>query len=366
MKIHRPDGLFELFHKTEASSGRVILTRKIGRGLRKSQIPAPLVKLLLGKVYGLKDVTFSSVRFTGQPLLLNLEDIPCITVSLPKEGNLDHYLAMSRMDREGIPLPSACVDDTRNLHFLWATTSPFTLNEFYVASLIKGAIIEALREMRPNISGYNISNQIPLTGTINSATGQYVGAPSIRTPYAKEYLQDKLLNLTSAQKFKTWEESAGRLLELRALFDERWWKISTQPESHQDWMIFFGASLVPFCTPNQLFLELSALAESLEGKPWSKIKSKHQTLINAISETGTKDYIYIDGNYFSLQRGEWNEWIKGRLEITSREIEELNLRQIGIGDRTSPYIHGINKTWLAIGSNDDFVPEHAFFLKAAS
>ena len=355
-----------MFHNTETSSGRVILTRKIGHHIRKTKIPALLVKPLLNKVYGLKDITFSSVRFTGQPLLLNLNDIPCITISIPKEGNLDHHIAMSRMDRAGVPLPSACVDDTKNLHFLWATTSPFSLNEFYVASLIKMAIIEALDEMKPHLSSHNISNQIPLAGTINSLTDQYVGVPSIRTAYDKAYLQDRLLKLTSGQSFKTLEESAGRLLELRALFDDRWWEVNSQPESHQDWIIFFGASLVPFCTPKQLYSELLVLAEALEGRPWGKIKVKHQHLISEISKTGTKDYIYIDGNHFSLTRGDWNEWIKGRLNITEKEINGLDLRQIGMGDRTSPYIHRTNKGWLAIGNTDDFLPEHTFCLKAAS
>ena len=54
------------------------------------------------------------------------------------------------------------------------------------------------------------------------------------------------------------------------------------------------------------------------------------------------------------------------LHITEKEINGLDLRQIGMGDRTSPYIHRTNKGWLAIGNTDDFLPEHTFCLKAAS
>jgi len=273
--------------------------------------------------------------------------------------------ALLRIEKAGLPLPTASIDDTQSIHLLWSCDLPFQLNEFYIVAAIKNAIIVALQDMLPAQSNLNISNQIPIPGTINTATNQYVGVPSIRAPHSKKYLQESILEHLNAHRYQVLTEQAGRVLELRALFDSRWWSINNETPHHLDWLLFFGAALGPFCTVKQLNLELRALAESMENQKWLQIRSRYEKHIEAISQTSHQGFVLVDGHFQSINHSDWDDLIRGKLRVSDQEIRDLNLLQIGHGHKTSPYLQELNANWNALGQ-DDFLPEHAFFLQAAS
>lgn len=365
MLIHRPEELLDLFHSGEQSSGRVVMYRKVNGIIRKMQIPANLMRSLAKKVHDLPDISFSSVRFSGQPLLLNLHDIPCITISIPKQDKHTQVTAVLRMGRAGIPEPTATIDDGRLLHFLWALEKPIPRMQFYRISIIKLSFFNALKELQPIANSLNVSTQVPLTGSRNTQTQTLVGACSAcGKVYPSRRLEEAALKLVDGLTPARLQSSAGRLLELQALFNSRWWSISMRPELFEDWLLFFGSVLAPFCTPVQLEMELRALAESMEVAPWQKISNKYQRLIHEIAKTGTQDYILIDGSHYSLADTPWNDWIIGRLHVSPDEIEDLRMFQIGKNHHYSPYFHEIASGWLAVG-NDDFISETAFCLRSA-
>ena len=164
MLLHRPEELFSLVYNEEATSGRVVLARKVSGRVRKTHIPPHLFQKMSGQLYNYPDISFSSVIFTGQPLLLNLHEIPVLSISIKKYDDLTFNTAIMRLGHKQIPNPTVCIDDTIALHFLWVLEKPIQRNEFFIASIIKIAIISALNEMVPYAESKNIGIQIPLVG----------------------------------------------------------------------------------------------------------------------------------------------------------------------------------------------------------
>ncbi|WP_162925802.1 hypothetical protein [Isoalcanivorax indicus] len=366
MTIDRPEIFFERIHPYKGGDGSVVLERLLNKKPQRMLVPPRELEILSRRIYNLKDVRFSTGCFSGLPLLLNMRSTSCCTVRIPKsQGNQTFHIVTMRLDRSGIPLCSVCVDDGRELTFIWTFESPIQKREFFDAHIIQNTIKEKIEEFSPTQDSADLSSLIPFVGSQNSKTGVHAAPRHIGKSYSKEFLREKILDLTPASKRDKHLRNAGLLLELQSLFDSRWWAISSSPEQCKNWVLFFGVALSPFCSPKQMELELKAISESIEQKPWRDIKEKYKGIIGSITSSCHDGFIKYNGSIYSVYAPHWPEWVKGALSISNDEISDLDLKLLSGEASLSPHLSNPTRRFLPVG-NWEFVPESRFLLKKVS
>lgn len=370
MNYARTEDFFRMFHPNTTNKGNIVLERKMGKSFAQSQISTLDLERVSKVACGLEDIYFSTTTFLGRPLLLNFARSNCLHLQIPISTSQKHIhiTAKLRLEEKGIPLPTAVIFDGEHYTFLWILETPIEDHEFYIHTMLQQALFEAAIEFNPTERNLETIFLTRMIGSINSKTKQNVGLISdYGRSHSKQYLQQAILNtktiqVTEYQKFQT---QAGITLELLSLLGDRWFSASQSPEMFEDWIIFFGSSLCNFCTPTQMFQELSAIAESLENKPWGTIKHLYSDLITSIIKTSKEGYIRYKNIHLSIDGCEWREMIKGKLLISTEEIKHLNLQVLGNQSLISPLLHIQSKSIRAVG-NSNFVPIERLLLKVAA
>ena len=344
-----------------------MLERRCGATPHQSQVSTRDLARISKHACGVEDIFFSTATYLGHPLLLNFSQTNCLHLQIPKNDLITETLVKIRLEEKGIPLPTTITFDGENLTFLWILDTPLESSEFHIYTLMQQFLFNVAAEFNPTKNNLDTVFLTRMVGSINKKNK--INSHLITgygNTYKKEYLVKKILssNMIPAADFREREIQAGTTLELMALLGSRWFSASQQPELFQDWIIFFGSSLCNFCEPTQLFKELRAIAESLENKNWKDIKKMYAPLINALEHTAKDGYIKIDGMHHTINDPTWRELIQGKLQISDKEISELNLQVIGNKSSISPHLHVQNKNIYPVG-HTNFVPIERLLLKAA-
>lgn len=365
MSIYRPEDFFKKIHPRRQSSGAIVFERKLGkRSARRLAISNIELERFARRIEGMHDISFSSGYFSGAPLLLNMESTSSFTTTIPKENEQTFNTATMRMGLKNIPAATACVDDGINLTFIWTLDSLITKNEIFSAHALQKMIKGSIKELKPFEDSIDISRQIPFVGSFNTASQQFVVLRHIGKTHSKSHLQNLAFTALNGSELSYYQRQSGMLLELQALFSDRWWSIGSTPETWKDWIIFFGVALAPFCSAQQLNLELRAVAESVENKKWADIKEDYEHLLDSLCSSASSGHIHYDGCNYSIDNSCWLDWAKGRLHISSQEIQDLDLYLLGGKSQISPHLKESPRPQLPIGQ-DDFVSESSFLLKLA-
>jgi hypothetical protein len=367
MKFDRTEDFFRLFHSESEHTGSIVLERRCGSSPRQSQVCTHDLARITKSACGVEDIYFSTATYLGHPLLLNFSQTNCIHLQIPKSDLITESLVKIRLEARGIPLPTNIVFDGQFLTFLWFLESPIKNNEFYLYTLIEKLLFEIASGFNPTKSNLDPVFLTRVVGSINRKNKTYAHILSdYGKTYKKDYLVKKILGsgLISASVFPELQIRAGTTLELMSLLGSRWFSAAQFPELFHDWIIFFGASLCNFCTSEQLFRELRAIAESLENRAWKDIKKSYTPLIGALSQTAKDGYINIDGMHHSINGPTWRELILGKLQISANEISELNLQVLGNKSNVSPLLHEQNKSIYAVG-HVNFIPIERLLMRAA-
>jgi hypothetical protein len=365
MNFARTEDFFRMFHPRVKGPGNIVLRRKIGRSKIESQISTADLERISRHACGLEDLYFSTATFSGKPLLLNFSRSNCLHLQVPKTVWNTNILLTLRLEMHGIPLPTATTFDGENFTLLWVLDTPIENNEFHIYTMLQQGLYEIAKEFNPSINNLDVAFTTRMVGSINGNNKQHVGLVSdYGKTYSRRYLEDAIFKSMTASDYRKMQVQAGTTLEMMSLLGERWFSASRYPELFNDWIIFFGSSLCNFCTPDQLFNELCAIAESLEGQSWKKISEKYIELINSVIGTAKDGYIKFDGVHLSINEENWRDLIKGKLCITSTEQEHLNLQVLGNQSTVSPHLHLINKVYYPFG-HTEFVPIERLLLKSA-
>lgn len=367
MNFARTEDFFRMFHPKLKGHGSIILERRVGKSVAQSQISTLDLERISKYACGVKDIYFSTASFAGKSLLLNFARSNCLHLQVPKLEWNTNILVTLRLENKGIPLPTATIFDGQNFTFLWILDAPIENNEFYIYNLLQKGLFDAVSDFKPTKNNLDIAFLTRMVGSINGKNNKIVGLVNdYGKTYSRSYLEKAILNsiampITEYQKIQM---QAGVTLELMSLLADRWFTAAQTPEVFNDWIIFFGSSLCNFCTKDQLFQELSAIAESLEAKPWSKIKEKYSKLIISIIQTSKDGYINFEGIHLSINEAGWRDLIKGKLSITDEEITHLHLHVLGNKSNISPHLNLQHKIIHPIGQIS-FVPVETLFLKCA-
>jgi|GEM_PF-1295713 len=367
MNFSRTEDFFRMFHPSSKGVGNIVLRRKFGKSFVQSQISTLDLEQVSRHACGLEEIYFSTASFLGQTLLLNFARSNCLHLQVPKTAWNTSILVTLRLEMCGIPLPTATTFDGENFTLLWILDTPIESNEFHIYAMLQQGLYKVAEEFNPTMNNLDIAFTTRMVGSINGNNKQHVGlVTDYGKTYTRNYLEEAILkaaNIT-ASEYRKMQTQAGTTLELMSLLGERWFSASQYPELFNDWIIFFGSSLCNFCTPNQLFNELCAIAESLEGQPWKKISEKYADLISSVISTARDDYIKFDGIHLSINEANWRDIIKGKLAITPTEQEHLNLQVLGNQSTVSPHLHLLHKVYHSIG-HTEFVPIQRLLMKSA-
>jgi hypothetical protein len=365
MNFARTEDFFRMFHPRVKGSGNIVLQRKIGRSKVESQISTVDLEKVSRHACGLEDIYFSTAAFSGKTLLLNFSRSNCLHLQVPKTVWNTNILLTLRLEMHGVPLPTATTFDGETFTLLWILDTPIENNEFHIYTMLQQGLYETAKEFNPSISNLDIAFTTRMVGSINGNNKQHVGLVNdYGKTYSRRYLEDAILKSMTASEYRKMQVQAGTTLELMSLLGARWFSASQHPELFNDWIIFFGSSLCNFCTPDKLFNELCAIAESLEGQQWKKISEKYNELINSVISTAKDGYIKFDGVHLSINEENWRDLIKGKLCITSEEQKHLNLQVLGNQSTVSPHLHLTNKVYYPFG-HTEFVPIERLLLKSA-
>jgi hypothetical protein len=367
MSFDRTENFYRMFHSENELSGSIVLERKCGSSPRWSQVCTKDLARITKSACGVEDIYFSTATYLGHPLLLNFSQTNCIHLQIPKSELITESLVKIRLENRGIPLPTNIVFDGQYLTFFWFLETPIKSNEFYLYTLVEKQLFEIAREFNPTKSNLDPVFLTRVVGSINrkNKTHSHILSDCGKS-YKKDYLISKILSsgLISGSTYPELQIQAGTTLELMSLLGSRWFSAAQFPELFHDWIIFFGSSLCNFCTPEQLFRELRAIAESLENKTWREINKIYTPLINALSQTAKDGYIRMDDMHYSINGPTWRELIQGKLQISTSEIMELNLQVLGNRSNVSPHLHEQNKSIYPVG-HANFIPVERLLLKAA-
>lgn len=367
MSFDRTEDFFRMFHSEKESRGSIVLERRCSSSSHRSQVSTKDLARITKNACGVEDIFFSTATYLGHPLLLNFSQTNCIHLQIPKDNLITESLVKIRLEQLGIPLPTNIIFDGEYLTFLWFLETPIKNNEFYIYTLVEKLLFEIASEFNPTKNNLDPVFLTRVVGSINRKNKTYAHILNdCGKTYKKDYLVKKILNsgFISGSTYPDLQIQAGTTLELMSLLGSRWFSAAQQPELFQDWIIFFGSSLCNFCTPEQLFRELRAIAESLENKTWKEINKIYTPLISALSDTAKDGYIKIDGMHHSINGPTWRELIQGKLQISKEEILELNLQVLGNRSDVSPHLHDQNKNIYPVG-NTSFVSVERLLLKAA-
>lgn len=367
MTYDRTEEFFRLFHSENGIRGSIVLERRCGSSPRRSQVVTKDLAHITKSACGVEDIFFSTATYLGHPLLLNFSQTNCIHLQIPKSDLITETLVKIRLEDQGIPLPTIVLFDGQYLTFLWFLDTPIKSSEFYRYTLAERLLFQIASEFNPTKSNLDPVFLTRVVGSVNRKNKVNSHILSDHgVVHKKEYLLNKILSsgFISGSTYPELQVYAGITLELMSLLGSRWFSAARSPELFQDWIIFFGSSLCHFCTPEQLFRELRAIAESLENKPWGEIRKTYTPLIKALSETARDGYIRVDGMHYSINGPTWRELIQGKLQISSSEILELNLQVIGNRSSVSPHLHEQNKCIYPVG-HANFIPVERLFFKAA-
>ncbi|ARU26172.1 hypothetical protein CBR65_01285 [Cellvibrio sp. PSBB006] len=354
-----------MFHPRDGQAGNLVLHRRRQKSYVQTQISTIDLAKISRQACGLEEIYFSTAAFSGQPLLLNFSHSNCLHLQVPKVEWNTYILLTLRLENKGIPLPTATVFDGEKYTLLWILETPIKNHEFYIYTLLQQALHEAAIGFNPEKCNLDIAFLVRMVGSVNRNTRKHVGLVNdYGKVYSRSYLEGAILKskqLTAIEVLNL-QTQAGITLELMSLIGDRWFSTAQNPELFYDWLIFFGSSLCNFCTPEQLFKELCAIAESLEANQWKKICEKYLVLIKSIIETARLGYINFEGIHLSINEPNWRDMIKGKLAITSAEQEHLGLQVLGNQSSISPHLHRINKSVHPIGTTE-FVPLGRFLLQ---
>ena len=367
MSIDRPEIFFRLIHPKEKTLGDVILERHFPTaGMRQSNISPNKLASIASKACLIPDLFFSVARFNGRRLLLNFEQTSAVYVQIPASADLEYIMKVyNLLDKNLIPLPTSIIDDGEFLTLFWVLKTPLYRHEFYKVYLLHKAISSVLAVYK-SINGHlSVDFTTRLIGTMNSKKNKIVSlARHSGRVLSNDQLESVLFKRFGADEYQELQKHAMIIQELLALFSDRFWTISQRPELFEEWLIYFGASMAFFCEPKQLKTELIALSESLEIKPWIKIKDQYDDLITNIAENSRGGYLHHQGVRLELNRENWLDIISHRLTITQYEIDTLGLYTLGEVNHRNPSFQPALHKVHTIGSNQ-FVTTEILLMKQA-
>lgn len=358
--INRPEVFMRELHPV-GGKGNVILKRKLGSKSKQSKVSLDDCEKIIKPAYGVEDLTISSSRFHGEPLLVNFVGANCIYVKVDWNENTVQELYRT-LSIEGIPSHTDAIYDGKRMVFLWIFDETITQQDFYKIFLLQKGIYKKLSTLDPINDSLDLCSMIPQLGSISSLSGKFVSLPRhTGQKIDLELMEQKLLSHIGFSEHENLKRHACCVLELLALMHDRTF-MKNCLTLVDDWLVFFGASLCHFCTEEQLVRVLKAITLCLtQSRGWGIDSANYNELINEIKKTAIRGQIVAQGTPLPVTyKASWFNFVRGKLNVTTDEIRRLKL-SILAGD-TSGYSKVDTSIIQAVGLNE-FIPYERLLLK---
>lgn len=364
-----PQNFFRLIHPVHAAGGIVLERTLDGKG-KRSRVDAGAAEKIARMSCNVPAVYFSVNSFSGMPLLTNFVSTNAlyVRVLLPKDARVSDWAKhaylreiYNKIEAKGFPIPTLVTDDGDKFTLYWVLEHPLLKHEFHKVFLYQRGLHFLLGHLGLAEESLETSSLVPLVGTRHPVTRDIISLIATQGPRLKRSTADaRLLDFVRTTEPERLSQHATAVLELLLLFHDRTLTFDNQI-SHEDWLIFFGASLSQFCTSRQLIEELHALAVSLEGRPWRNIRTDYHRLVSEIAASAIDGEMRCDGIRLYPNQPDWFELAHGKLNVTEDEIERLGLLLLsGRSHFVYPNsLQGISE--LSIGE-DDFIPVERLLL----
>jgi len=359
--LYRPEIFFRSAHPKN-TRGRVVLQRHLGTNTVNSfLVDTKQLEKIARTIIGTPEIFFSTASFLGTQLILNFDRTFCLHLQIPIKNDFTQLDVTDHLGSKGIPAYSATISDPKFLTMLWFLDKPFLLHEFHTYHMLQRYIYNAAHEFGPTKKNLDLTFLTRFPGTKTKQNDWIYVRPTGKI-HNKHHLEQVLLNNNTARDYKNAQHKAGIFLELRSLLHELWWGSGIPESLRSDWLIFFASSLGYFCTPEQLFKELVAIAESLSNTQWKNISEEYQPLITSLSETAHQGYVSYDNIKLSTDYPEWATLIGGKI-ASKNLLQELNLDVLLGKDTLSPYLAKQDRIRNPFGK-DEFSPIERIAIKA--
>ena len=363
MNINDPSQLFGQLHPSD-QRGKAIIERRLGRKRSKSLVHTTELTQLLRHSAKQQDISFSVPCFSGEPLLLNFNkshaiyaQIPC----MPHAWSLQTIFA--HLEEMSLTAPTYVLTNGDIWTLMWVLDVPITKHEFYKFHLFQNALRQKLIKNSPPEDSLEITNLIPLVGTLNTKKNGELGLVTLVSTTSNVLSKDKAeqffnrtthpserLRLTNLSMFIT---------ELIAIFTYRALTISSEVDTHQLWLDFFAIGLKDFCSESQLRKELVAVEQAITG-----CRSGVSTMnIDSSIKKASGGYLDISSQRHKYSNESTFKLIAEQLDVTQLEIDHLGLRLLtGLHSASTM---SLTENLMAFGDSD-FVPLRRLFIQSVA
>lgn len=326
--IDKPEVFLNHIHP-KGSKGLVVFAHKNTSKMVRAKVPVNNLSKIVQVATGLNNIFFSTSSYLGLSIILNFYESRALFVKLDVRGK--HYNEYSDeiyklVSEKDLPIPNAILTDGEICTVFWLLSESIGRSEIYKLCIYQKILHELFIGLNALNETRNITSLIRSVGSLNPNCGLYSRIIHFKPDtISRERMETKLLKNITADKPKNLEYHGALLLDIQSVWHYRSLEFPLRPDLYNDWIIFHGAELSHLCNPEQLFIELRAIAESLEGQSWKKISHKHNNLISKICETAHRGYIEINGTHFSTTGDMWRKFIEKRLDIQDTDVEALGL-----------------------------------------
>jgi hypothetical protein len=301
--------------------GKVTFAQRDNNGRWKQQ-PILLADLayFARSLAGKSDIYISQNRFHGwRRTVSNLAQLNACFCDLdyyhaPDIAHLRPDLVLQlvyeRLDEHLIPQPTVAIGTGRGIALLWLLESPIPRDALPRWAACQRTIYEALIDLGADRYAIDAARVLRLVGTENSKSNAFVmPLTDVGPPWPFDALADEILprkreelerirterakvkqrrraEVWPLARFTPWTLAQGRLIDLQALLDHRWWG-SLRP-GHRDGWMFVAAVNVAYLVPSScLPRELADLARRVA--TWSEGETRSR--MSAVLDRSRRAYL---------------------------------------------------------------------------
>jgi len=365
-----------------SNAGSAYAQFDISRRFLRAKLPAAQLEWFLERAPSRRPLYVSASTFNGKAILPNFASTRLIAVTIDHRttGQISSPEQLAemlswRLTKASVPLFSLIAWTPSHAEVVWVLDEPIEYRDFSVVYQTEHGLSRLLSTAGASKVIKGVSRLIPFPSISDSRDVRLIVPGAIRT--VDQYrLYRSVHNSVSLAEADTYSRGALLIHELNSILATRTLQIPTTPESIWRWVACYAAACARFVDQTELRECARSIAESIHNLRWSSLRSaavqgkaySYDGLVDVIARNARAGEVSLgidSADYFAIVDPRWAKEAAARLEITPREICELQLRDfVPNGSPTIETGYFYKPKRVPIGV-EDYVSVQRFLLRAA-
>ena len=376
-----PAEVIQLLHP-RGSAGSPYAQFDVNRRLLKAKLPVDQLEWFLDQAPPSRSLYISAASFHGKAILPNFASTRLIGITVDHRvtGQISSAEQFAetlswRLSKANIPLFSLIAWTSTQAEVIWVLDEPIEYRDISISYQTELGLSRLLSTFGASKTASGISRLIPLPQNKVNSPIRLIAPGSIRTVdhFRLNRAVHEGISLAEAE---TYSRNAQLVHELNSILAARTLLIPNTPESIWQWVTCYAAACAAFVEQQELKECARSIAESINNRRWSELRAtgvsgksfSYDGLVEVIARNARSGQVSLgidSTDYFGIVDPRWAKEAAARLNITPREICELQLRSfVPQGSSTVDTGYFYKPKRVPVGM-EDYVSVQRFLLRAA-